>query len=215
MDFVHYYKNCVTIWKNPGILEFCTDKVCIVMLQLFIPGPFYQKRYTYDKLQSHYIYTVLSPHHMWVIFQWKSNPTLLSSLQNQWGKLSQRAEPSKRNIMSAILQTRGPVVEHKVVAWTWKFLKMLTVKQFLTAANELQESNLGHVVTVPHNGGRTSTVFIKQPLDEIRDALAINIDLCPLDYYDTRYKLPVSKSVSLQLRASLVQNGLVPAKLLK
>ena len=116
--------------------------------------------------------------------------------------------------MAAILQTRGPVVEHKVVVWNFKFLKMMTAKQFVAAATELHEANLGQMMSVKC-GGRPYMVFIKRPPEEIQDALLMNQDLCQVDYYATRYRLPVSKSVSFALRASLVQSGVVPAKLLK
>ncbi len=124
-------------------------------------------------------------------------------------RLGQHANPTKRNIMAAILQSRGPVVTHKVVIWGWKFLKMMSSKQFIGVANDLQDANLGTVMKF-QTASRLSFVFIKKPPHEITEALAANLDLCSLEYYTTRYNLPVSKSVPLGIRHQLTSMGLVP-----
>ena len=118
--------------------------------------------------------------------------------------------------MAAILQTRGPVVAHNVVVWNWKFLKMLSSKQFIAAANDLHAAGLGTLVNIQTSGGgRSSMIFLKKAPDEIADILMENSDLCSLDHYVARYNLPVSKSISLGVRHRLAQMGVISAKLLK
>ena len=129
-------------------------------------------------------------------------------------RLSQNATTSKRNIMAAILQSLGPVATHKVVARNWKFLRMLTVKQYLMAAQDLESANLGSLVAVETSKGRVSHVFIKKLPSEIQPFLAANPDLCTLEYFEARFNKPVSKSVSLIERHHIARLGLVPASLM-
>ena len=114
--------------------------------------------------------------------------------------------------MAGLLQTIGPVTSHRVVARNWKFLRMLTVKQFMVAANELEQTNMGKLVCIGKSGN--SQIFIKAPPEVIQLALEANPDLCGFDYYVARYNKPVSKSISLLERHHLTSAGLVPRALM-
>ncbi len=93
---------------------------------------------------------------------------------------------------------------------------MLSAKQFGAIANELQEANMGRVVTLQMKAhSRQFLVFIKKPPEEMADVLTANPDLCSLEHYTNKYNSPVSKSVSLGVRHQLASMGIVPAKLLK
>ena len=107
--------------------------------------------------------------------------------------------------MAAVLQTAGPVTIHRVLARNWKFLNMLTAKQYLMAATELEGMGLGCVVAL-----KGSQVFIKKPPGEVEHILAMNSDLCDFEYYKFRFWKPVSKYVSQMMQDNLVAMGAVP-----
>ena len=82
---------------------------------------------------------------------------------------------------------------------------MLTAKQYLAAANDLQDLDLGSVVSL-----KGSQVFIKKPPREIQAILAGNPDLCDQEYYAMRFWQPVSKYVPQNMQDNLVNMGVVP-----
>lgn len=114
---------------------------------------------------------------------------------------------TKRNIMAAILQTKGPVSNHKVLVCSWKFLRLLTAKQYQQSCQELEAVNIGAMVTIP-NGCRSSQLFFKKPPDEALPGLASLKDLCPADYYAERFYLPIAKAMGKGLRDRLATMGL-------
>ena len=126
------------------------------------------------------------------------------------GPLLQSSTLSRRNIMAAILQTAGKIVKHKMLVSNWKFLNMLTAKQFLTAASDLQEIGLGSLASL-QTVGRPTIVFIKKVPSEAEEVLDSNPDLCTVRYYATRFSMPNSKYISVTLQDKLVASGLVPA----
>ena len=139
----------------------------------------------------------------------------IQKVQKTSRQLHNLSPMSGRNIMAAILQTKGPVVTPRVVKNVWKFLHMMTSTQFDKAANELQVLNLGKFVMIKVKRGRTSPVFVKRSPAEVGTVLAMNEDLCTLSYYESRYNQSVSKSVTLSVRAQLASLGLVAAKQLR
>ena len=116
--------------------------------------------------------------------------------------------------MSAILNIVGPVVAHRTVARNFKFLSMLTVKQFMMAATQLEDMQLGYLVDVSGQG-RASHVFIKKSPDEAQLVLETDPELCAPDRYRSQYNKPISKSISISQRQKLLKMGLVPEKYLK
>ncbi|XP_072015225.1 uncharacterized protein [Amphiura filiformis] len=69
---------------------------------------------------------------------------------------------TKHNIMSAILKTKGPAVTHRVVNCSYNFLRMLTAKQFMNVAAELESIGLGTIVSLK-SAGRPTYLFMKHP----------------------------------------------------
>lgn len=116
---------------------------------------------------------------------------------------------TKRNIISAILKCKGPVATHRVMNSGYNFLRMLSSKQFISIAKEMEASGLGMIVSL-QTGSRPSNVFIKKPPLEIRPILEANLDLCSPDHYAMRYKLPMSKIIHRSTRIHLMAMGLVP-----
>ena len=119
--------------------------------------------------------------------------------------------------MAAILQTKGPIVTPTVAKFNWKFLHMMSTRQFLKAAADLESLRLGRLVNLSQVAQKPSMVFLKIPPDDIMMELQMdsNADLCSIEIYTKQFHKPVSKSVSLNLRSRLVSTGLVPEKLLK
>lgn len=110
--------------------------------------------------------------------------------------------------MAAILQTMGPVSTYSTCNTNWKFLRMLSKKQFVTACQELERAGLGSSVSVG-----AMHVFIKAQPDQAKQGLANNADLCTLDYYSIRYDMASPKVVSQSLREKLVTMGVVSEEL--
>ena len=128
-------------------------------------------------------------------------------------RLSGNSQMTSRNIMAAILQTKGPIVTPAVTKHSWKFLYMMSTKQFMKAAEDLQAINLGQLLTLKTN----SVVFVKRLPMEIGTDLMAHPDLCSLDYYSERYNMPSTKSlqcISLNVRQQVASLGLAPAHLL-
>ena len=114
--------------------------------------------------------------------------------------------------MSAILQTTGPVSNTKAVKNTSRSLQSLKLTRFHEAATELENINLGNLVTLSQKKGHAFKVFVKKPPPEAERVLIENPDLCSLEKYAARYNKPPSKAIGLQLRASLAAMKLVPKK---
>ena len=114
--------------------------------------------------------------------------------------------------MSAILNIVGPVVAHRTVARNFKFLSMLTVKQFMMAATQLEDMKLGYLIDVM---GRTSQVFIKASPDEAQPILDADPELCTPVRYRCQYSKPISKSITVTERRQLLNLGLVPEEYFK
>ena len=130
--------------------------------------------------------------------------------------MNPNSEPTKRNVQAAILQAPGAVTTFAVVICNNRFLRKkefkFSVAHFVDAATTLQEMGLGSVVGAGKSGGLK--VFIKKPVSEVKDILIANPGLCSPEYYEKRYKHPLSKTVSLSVRSQLAEAKLVPKQLL-
>ena len=120
--------------------------------------------------------------------------------------LGQHEDMTRQNIMKAILQTAGPVSTHQTVKQNWRFLRMLSVKQFLSACNDLQALNMGTLVSL-QQGKRK--IFVKRPPDEVQEMLDMNPFLSTLEVYEYRFNRPSPKCISLEVQAALVSMGYV------
>lgn len=121
-----------------------------------------------------------------------------------------------KEIMTAILQTSGPISTTESVKNSSRAFRNLKLGQFLEASTDLERLNVGVLVSVSitKGHGSASKVFIKKPPEEAEMFLTANAHLCPPDVYATKYvKLP-SKAIGLQLRAKLVAMKLVAKKFL-
>ncbi|XP_072015233.1 uncharacterized protein [Amphiura filiformis] len=121
------------------------------------------------------------------------------------GKLAPSTEMTQRNIMAAILQTKGPIVTHQAVRGSWRFLRHLASRPYLAAAVQLQNLNFGSVVTV-----NTSQYFFKKRPMEIVDLLTANPDLCGVEFYNARFNMPTSSAITQNMRLKLIDLGHVP-----
>ena len=125
------------------------------------------------------------------------------------GRLTPQENLSKHNIMAAVLQTAGPVSTQPMLTSNWKFLHLLTVKQFNSAAGDLQTLGLGAFVAI-QNGTRAAHVFVKKEPSLVREILQEHPELrTDPDYYEQRYCMPASKKIKLNLRAKLVSMKLL------
>ena len=124
--------------------------------------------------------------------------------------LGSQTSMTKTNIISAILNSKGPAVTHRVMNSGYSFLKMLTAKQFQSIAKEVETYGLGQFVAVQTGSSRPSMVLIKAPPDEARPILEANLHLCSPDHYSMRYKQPMSKIINESVRRRLIATGLVP-----
>ncbi len=122
------------------------------------------------------------------------------------GMLGQHEDLSRQNIMKAILQTAGPVSTHQTVKQNWRFLRMLSVKQFLSACYELETINMGNVVSFEHSRIK---IFVKRPPDEVQAMLEANTFLSTPEIYAQRFNRPSPKCITLDLQAALVNMGCV------
>ena len=113
--------------------------------------------------------------------------------------------------MKAILETTGPVAIPKSVKAVKMSLNILTTKQFLEAAEELEKKNFGKLLKISM-GSRVLNIFIKKPPAEIEHVLRSNPEWCTFDVYAARYAKASSKAIGLQLRAKLVSMKLVSKK---
>ena len=107
--------------------------------------------------------------------------------------------------MAAILQTKGPIITHQAVRGSWRFLRHLASKPYVSAAMQLQKLNFGAVVNVG-----TSQYFKKKRPDEVSSLLLAHPDLCTLEYYDARFHMPTSSYITPNMRLKLIDFGIVP-----
>ena len=118
-----------------------------------------------------------------------------------------------RDIMSAILQTAGPVATHfTVLTASPNFIlgsTYITKEQFVAAASALQDLHLGSLVTVRHVHGRPSVNFVKKRPDEVKAILEQETDLCSPSLYEEKFKTPTPACVPQGTRDKLVSLGLV------
>ena len=113
--------------------------------------------------------------------------------------------------MAGLLQTKGPVSTHTIVRSSWRFLRLLSSKQFLLAGQDLEVMGLGRVV---HMQGKSSqAVFVKQQPNVAQVVLQANSDLCSSEYYATRFYEEVSKMLPQNLKQGLVTQGHVSPQL--
>ncbi len=59
---------------------------------------------------------------------------------------------------------------------------------------------------------KPTVVFVKTPPAEAAPVLAVNNDLCSVDFYETRYHGSMSKSINLYTRHKLAKMGVLSAK---
>lgn len=111
--------------------------------------------------------------------------------------------------MAAILQSKGRIITHKVVLYNWRFLKLLTAKQFANAAHELEALHLGQVYASSYLGATGSTVFIKAPPEEVQEYLSLNEELCAPEFYIKKYNLPISSTVPSYIVQMLATDGVI------
>ena len=115
--------------------------------------------------------------------------------------------------MSAILLTAGPVSTSEAVKNTSRRLHYLKSTRFFEAATELQNINLGTLVSLSQQRGVGHKVFVKKSPEEADQVLGANPQLCSVENYTARYRKPPSKAIGLQLKAKLVAMKLVPKKI--
>ncbi|XP_072015224.1 uncharacterized protein [Amphiura filiformis] len=128
-----------------------------------------------------------------------------TSRRSMPGLLSQKALVTRSTIKAAILQTAGPISTCEAIRCNWRFLRAITKKQFLAMAVELENSGFGTLASI----NSRMTVFVKKPPLEVLPMLADHPDWCLPEVYETRYRLPPMKLISMKIRYQLVNMGLV------
>lgn len=122
--------------------------------------------------------------------------------------------PKLRNIMSGILLAPGPVATHKAVkSLSSVFNLAVTKTKFETAAQKLQASGLGQLVTL-QGVARVPVVFVKKVPEEMARYLQLpgNGDLCSASDYELRFHMPTpSYNLTDKVKGSLIQMGLISA----
>ncbi|XP_072015856.1 uncharacterized protein [Amphiura filiformis] len=112
-----------------------------------------------------------------------------------------------RDIMSAILLTRGPVATHyAVVRYGPGYLRSVSKAYYDIAQQRLQEAKLGYIVNL--SSPRTD-VFVKKLPYEIQDGLRENPDLAKIEEYVLRFNSPAQACITLNMRRKLLQLGIV------
>ena len=112
-----------------------------------------------------------------------------------------------RDIMSAILLTRGPVATHyAVVRYGPGYLRSVSKAYYDLAAQRLQEAKLGYIVNM--TSPRTD-VFVKKLPEEAQELLHANHDLAKIEEYALRYNSPAQACITLNMRRKLLQLGIV------
>lgn len=116
---------------------------------------------------------------------------------------------SQTVIMKAVLETAGPVATPQSLKSVKRSMHLVTTKQFMEAAEELEKNNFGKLIKIAMGSrGKPAVVFIKKPPSEM-EILRTNTEWCTFDVYAARYKKVASKTIGLQLRAKLVSMKLV------
>ena len=115
---------------------------------------------------------------------------------------------SQKNIMAAILQAKGPIVNRQVVRGGWRFLRHLKSQPYLSACSQLQILDFGSEITL-----NTSQFFLKRPPDQVASILAEYPELCSLDDYTERYSMPTPAVIAEKVRLKLINSGKVPPDL--
>ena len=115
--------------------------------------------------------------------------------------------------MAALLQTAGPFSSHRAINTGWRFLRLVTIKQFKEAAMSLQQIGLGSMVQMTRRN-HPSVIFVKSSPSDAALVLPSNMDLCTPEYYMMRYKQPITKSISRGVREKLVMMGLMTPEML-
>lgn len=114
-----------------------------------------------------------------------------------------------QDIMTAILQTKGPVATLMAVKSAKMSIRSMGVKDFIEASTALENLNFGRVVGVGQGHRGKQYVFLKRAPQEAAEALGANPELCSQDVYAARYAKSSSKAIGFQLRAKLVAMKLV------
>ena len=103
--------------------------------------------------------------------------------------------PKKLKIMSGILLSASPVTSYRTFKQRGPLqLRDITKQQYIDAAAELEQSNLGTAV-ISETGGVS---FLKRSPSEIQKNLQENFsDICAYSAYVVRFNLPIPSTVSL------------------
>ena len=114
--------------------------------------------------------------------------------------------------MSAILLMSGPACTHVAMNSNGpRVLRHITRNQFISAANKLQDNNLGSLLALPSSRqSHSNYIFIKKPPSVIGEALQRNKDLCAIEQYTLRYNMRPPASILRIWKPKLVGLGLVP-----
>ena len=128
--------------------------------------------------------------------------------------LSKDASITEETVMKAILRTSSPITTHAIVRQSWKFLRQSTAMNFEMAGLALEKLGLGRVTRISGKSGGQA-VFIKRKPADVTENMAANSHLCTLEMYTMRYNQSPSKSLSLVLRAKLIELKLVAESQLK
>ena len=115
---------------------------------------------------------------------------------------------SQTDIMKAILETTGPVTTALSLKAVKRSMHLVSSKQFVEAAEELEKCNCGQLLKMSM-GSRVLNIFIKRPPPDIESILRSNPHLGIFEIYAARYGKAPSKAIGLQLRAKLVALKLV------
>ena len=118
-----------------------------------------------------------------------------------------------RDIMSAILLTRGPVSTHyAVVRYGPGYLRSVSKAYYDLAAQRLQEAKLGYICNL--TSPRTD-VFVKKLPYQIQELLRDNQGIVKLEEYLLRFNAPAQGCITHNMRKKLVEIGVVAARLFK
>ena len=122
--------------------------------------------------------------------------------------MSQKSEKTLQNVMTAILQTAGPVSTPEAIRWGWKFLREACSSSlstdFLEAGAALEKTGLGYSSKFSVSYGRTSRVFIKRKPEEAVQVLSAIPGLCDPEICLWRYAQLPPKCIGLSLRSKMV-----------
>lgn len=121
--------------------------------------------------------------------------------------------PSTRGIMSGILLSPGPIATKESVKGVSRcFHSAVNNVKFLAVATKLDEAGFGWLQQM----GQSVKVFVKRPPEQMYELLQRkeNQDLCTVDEYDVRYRLPLTTTISKQVQDQLVQLNIVKEEMI-